>query len=157
STRTVTTNLPERTTPMSIKSRYLAGVATLLLLGSAPSAGAETLAGPWAATLTVRGTVSPFRLELSEDRPGFQGTLLNGDETQTTTFASHEGKKIVLRLDHYLTSIVAEEDNGVLVGQVQQRGDGDEEGSAFRAVRYVPPAPVTGAVPDISGHWIIPH
>jgi thiol-disulfide isomerase/thioredoxin len=94
---------------------------------------------------------------LSEDGPGFKGTLFNGDETQTTTSARHENGAIVLRYDHYLTTIVASEKDAALVGKVQMRNDKDANGSPFRAVRHIAPASTPASIPNISGVWEIPH
>jgi len=142
---------------MKSLSTYIAGAASIALLASASIASAESLAGRWDASVTINGTVIPFRLDLSADGPGFRGTLFNGDETQTTTFASHVNSEVVLRLDHYLTNIIATEQNGALVGKVQMRNDKDANGSAFHAVRYVAPAAAPANLPDISGVWEIPH
>ena len=44
------------------------------------------LAGRWDATLTISGTVIPFRLDRrSESGPQLRGTLYNGDDLETTT------------------------------------------------------------------------
>ena len=75
---------------MKILSRSLAGAAAALVLATASIASADSLAGRWDASVTINGTVIPFRLDLSGDGPGFKGTLFNGDETQTTTSATHE-------------------------------------------------------------------
>lgn len=140
---------------MQIWSRTLTAAA--LALATASAASADSLEGRWAATVTVNGTVIPFRLDLSGDGPRFKGTLFNGDDTQTTTRAKHENGTIVLELEHYLTRIVAREENGALVGRVEMRGDKDTNGSPLRAVRYVAPADSAADAPDISGNWIIPH
>ena len=142
---------------MKSLSTYITGAAAVALLATAPSASAESLAGRWDASVTINGTVIPFRLDLTADGPDFRGTLFNGDETQTTTFASHSNSEVVLRLDHYLTNIIASERNGELVGKVQMRNDKDANGSAFRAVRYVAPSAAPANLPDISGVWEIPH
>ena len=132
---------------MKSLSTCITGAAAVALLATAPSASAESLAGRWDASVTINGTVIPFRLDLSADGPEFRGTLFNGDETQTTTFASHSNSEVVLRLDHYLTNIIASERNGELVGKVQMRNDKDANGSAFRAVRYVAPSAAPANLP----------
>lgn len=142
---------------MNIVSRNFVGAAAVALLATAPAASADSLAGRWDASVTINGTVIPFRLELSEDGPGFRGTLFNGDETQTTTSASHKNGEVVLKLDHYLTNIIASEKDGALVGKVQMRNDKDANGSPFRAVRYVAPTSTPANVPNVAGVWEIPH
>jgi thiol-disulfide isomerase/thioredoxin len=142
---------------MKILSRRLVGVAAALVLATASAASADSLAGRWDASVTINGTAIPFRLDLSGDGPSFKGTLFNGDDTQTTTHATHENGAVVLELEHYLTSITATEKDGTLVGKVQMKGDKDTNGSPFVAVRYVASAAVGGDVPDISGVWEIPH
>jgi hypothetical protein len=76
---------------------------------------------------------------------------------QTTTTATHEGDAVVLKLEHYLTNIVAVEKNGELVGRVEMRNDKDASGSPFRAVRYVAPPATPANVPAVAGRWVIPH
>ena len=142
---------------MKIWSRSLTGAAAALVLATASIASAGSLAGRWDASVTINGTVIPFRLDLSDDGPGFKGTLFNGDETQTTTSAKHESGNVVLKLEHYLTTIVAAEQNGQLVGKVQMRNDKDTNGSPFRAVRHVAAAVTATNVPNIAGVWEIPH
>jgi thiol-disulfide isomerase/thioredoxin len=143
---------------MRILSRQLASAAAALLLATASAASADQLAGRWDATVTINGTVIPFRLDLAGDGAGFTGTLFNGSDTQTTTRATHENDQIVLELEHYLTTIVATEQHGELVGKVQMRNDKDGNGSPFKAARHVAPAPVnSAAVPNIDGVWEIPH
>jgi thiol-disulfide isomerase/thioredoxin len=139
-------------------SRSLAAAAAALVFATASVASADALAARWDASVTVNGTAIPFRLEIAGDGPSFRGTLFNGDETQTTTRATHENGTIVLALEHYLTTIVATEQDGQLVGKVQMRNDPDASGSPFRAVRYVaPPAIDAARVPKIDGTWEIPH
>ena len=141
STRDPDGDNPGGVTHMKILPAYIAGAAAIALLASAPTASAEPLAGRWDASITIDGTDIPFRLDLSADGPGFHGTLFNGDETQTTTFASHVDGDVVLRArplpdqHHRRASRTVQ-----LVGKVQMRNDKDVTGSPFRAVRYVAPA-----------------
>ena len=57
---------------MKILSSRFTGAAAALMLATASIASADSLAGRWDATVTVNGTVIPFRLDLSEDGPGFK-------------------------------------------------------------------------------------
>ncbi len=128
-----------------------------LALAAASPAAAQALNGRWDATITINGAEIPFRLDLKQEGPQIAGTLYNGDDLETTTSGRSADGSITLEWGHYLTTIVASEKNGELVGRVEMRGDKDVSGNPFRAVRHVD-RPVTAAdVPSIAGNWIIPH
>src|SRR5882724_1379445 len=139
-------------------SKSIVGLALALgSLAAAPVDAATSLAGRWDATITVNGAVIPFRLDIVGEGPTLKGVLFNGDDQETTTTARIENGVVVLKLEHYLTSIIASEKDGAMDGKVQMRGDKGPEGSPFQATRYTPRAAVTGAVPSIDGVWEIPH
>lgn len=138
-------------------SKKFTGVAAGTLLALSSAAYADGLQGRWDASVTINGTVIPFRLDVEGEGAGLRGVLFNGSDKQFTTSAKIDGATLVLDLKHYLTTIVATEKNGGLEGKVQMRNDRTPEGSPFKAVRHVDvPAPVSPA-PAISGDWIIPH
>jgi thiol-disulfide isomerase/thioredoxin len=101
--------------------------------------------------------VIPFRLDIVGEGTSVKGILYNGDDQETTTSAKVENGAVVLKLEHYLTTIVASEKDGHLDGKVQIRGDKGPEGNPFHASRYVPRAAAAGSVPSIDGVWEIPH
>jgi peroxiredoxin len=139
-------------------SKSIVGLAFALgSIAAAPADAATSLTGRWDATVTVNGAVIPFRLDIVGEGPAVKGVLYNGDDQETTTSAQIENGAVVLKLEHYLTSIMASEKDGELDGKVQMRGDKGPEGSPFHAIRYAPRAAVAGAVPSIDGVWEIPH
>jgi peroxiredoxin len=127
---------------------------------AAAKADSPSFAGRWDATLTLNGTVIPFRLDISGNEANLTGTLYNGDLKQTTTGAKLENGKLILSFEHYLTRIVATENNGKLTGSVQGR---------FEAERYLADYPfaasphvdeksaATALAPSIDGNWEIEH
>ena len=118
---------------------------------------ATSVDGRWDASLTVRGAVIPFRLDISGDGATLKGTLYNGDDQEFITSASFTNGTLVLNQEHYLTRITATLKGGQLEGTVHMRGDQGPEGSPFQAKRYVAEtAPGTGA-PAIAGNWIVPN
>ena len=137
------------------KTRLLA--AASLMLAAAPFASAQGLAGRWDASLTVNGTVIPFRLDVAGSGSELRGTLYNGDDVETTTGASVANGTVTLRWDHYLTTIIAVEKGNELVGRVEMRGDKEASGNPFKAVRHVDRSVSAQNVPDIDGVWEIPH
>jgi thiol-disulfide isomerase/thioredoxin len=131
-------------------------VAAILTCASAFAAGIDSLEGRWDATLTVKTTVIPFRLDISGSGTDLKGTLYNGDDKEFTTSAKFENGKLVLDFAHYLTTISATVKDGQLTGKVEQR-NGEVGGSAFQAKRYTAPPAVSAAdVPSIDGVWEIP-
>lgn len=144
---------------MRMLSRRMAAVAAAAVLTATSAAGADGLQGRWDATITVNGTAIPFRLDVEGEGPGLRGVLYNGTDKQFTTSATLERGTLVLDLGHYLTTIVASEENGALEGKVQMRNDKSPEGSPFHAVRHVeaPVLPANVNVPVIDGVWEIPH
>jgi len=130
------------------------------------TARADSLTGRWDATITINNVVIPFRLDVSGAGSNLRGTLFNGDEKETTTSALVDHRTVVLKFDHYLTTIVATLKDGQLDGKVDGRF-GDRQvyiGSyAFHASRHTSaslpasPGQSTAGVPTIGGSWEIPH
>jgi thiol-disulfide isomerase/thioredoxin len=143
-----------------LKSASLAVIlaSSGVTIASAQStAAANSVDGRWDASLTRNGTVIPFRLDISGSGPTLKGTLYDGFEPYDgTTNASFEDGKLVLNIEHYLTTITATLKDGQLTGNVvtQSRTAGTEYG--FQATRYVAPTTVAADVPSIAGSWVIP-
>jgi thiol-disulfide isomerase/thioredoxin len=142
-------------------SGSLIGLAAAIVIVGASVTWAQTpgIDGRWDATITVSGTVIPFRLEISGKGTSLTGTLYNGDDPETTTKASYEKGQIVLNLEHYLTKIVATVKDGELDGRVEMHGDKGPEGSPFHARRHVASAARAASaesVPPIGGSWVVP-
>ncbi len=137
-------------------SKSTIALAAILTGVSAFAAGTDSLEGRWDATLTVKATVIPFRLDISGSGANLKGTLYNGDDKEFTTSAKFDNGKLVLDFAHYLTTITATVKDGQLTGKVDQR-NGEVGGSAFQAKRYVAPPAVSAAdVPSIDGVWELP-
>ncbi len=141
---------------MKMYSKHAIALAAILAGVSAFAAGTDSLEGPWDATLTVKTTVIPFRLDISGSGANLKGTLYNGDDKEFTTSAKFENGKLVLDFAHYLTTITATVKDGQLTGKIDQR-NGEVGGSAFQAKHYVaPPAVSAASIPSIDGVWEIP-
>ncbi len=138
-------------------------LAVLLAGGGASIAAPSDLAansvdGRWDASLTRNGTVIPFRLDISGAGATLKGTLYDGFEPYDgTTGASFQDGKLVLNIEHYLTTITATLKDGQLAGTVVTQGRGANAEFAFQATRHVV-APSGAAIdaPTIAGSWVIP-
>lgn len=122
------------------------------------SAGGAQLSGRWDAVLSRNGVEIPFRLDIKGEGPTLQGVLYDGFQPyENTTSATFQDDKLVLYLDHYLTTISASLADGKLTGAVvtENRDYGAQYG--FKATRHAP-SPTAAAVqaPSIAGTWVIP-
>jgi thiol-disulfide isomerase/thioredoxin len=139
-------------------------LAVMFASGSASVAAAkvgnlaDAMDGRWNAQLTQNGNTIAFRLDISGSGSTLKGTLYDGFKPYDgTTSASFENGKLVLNIEHYLTTITATLRDGKLTGDVvtQSRGGGVTYG--FVAARYVaPPAGAALNAPFIAGSWEIP-
>jgi thiol-disulfide isomerase/thioredoxin len=134
----------------------LAGAAAAI--ASAHSADtAQNLDGRWDASLVNNGPAVPFRLDISGSGPTLKATFYDGFEPyETTTDASYQDGKLVLNVEHYLTTINATLKDGELTGTTVLGGPSYVLKYDFHAVRHVD-APKTAAnAPSIAGSWEIP-
>jgi thiol-disulfide isomerase/thioredoxin len=133
-------------------------VSSAAALGSAQGVTSrEAVDGRWDARLIQNGNEIAFRLDISGSGPTLTGTFFNGFVPyENTTSASFQDGKLILSIDHYLTTITATVHDGRLTGAVAVRSRGASADYAFVATRYVAPAIVAGAVPNIAGSWEIP-
>jgi len=136
---------------------FAAGSGAALAAGSATTS-ADSLDGRWNASLTAQnGNVVPFRLDISGSGPTLKGTLYDGFQPyEYTTGATFENGKLVLNIEHYLTTITATVKDGQLTGEVVTQNRGSSAQYGFRASRYVKPASTPADVPQIAGSWEIP-
>jgi thiol-disulfide isomerase/thioredoxin len=134
----------------------LAGAA--VSIASAHSAGAaRDLDGRWDASLINNGPAVPFRLDISGSGPTLKATFYDGFRPyETTTDASYEDGKLVLNVEHYLTTINATLKDGELTGTSVLGGPSYVLKYDFHAVRHkdFPTAAVNA--PSIAGSWEIP-
>jgi hypothetical protein len=78
------------------------------------------------------------------------------DAYDSTTSASFKDAKLVLRSQHYLTTITAALKDGELVGDTTLQGPGYSLHYGFHAVRHVEtPAASAQNIPSIAGSWVI--
>lgn len=127
-------------------------------IGMAQSTNAsESIDGRWDAVLNNHGTQIPFRLDISGSGPSLKGTFYDGFKPYDgTTSATFQGGKLVLNIEHYLTTINATFKDGQLAGNVvtQSRSVNAEYG--FEATRHVEVATGSVSAPSIAGSWVIP-
>ena len=139
---------------------HLAAVLAIAGLSNsyAGTAAAEKVDGRWSAKLiTQNGTEIPFRLDISGSGAALKGTLYDGFEPyETTTSASFQDGKLVLNIQHYLTTITADVSDNQLKGTVVTQNRGASAQYGFAAARYVKPAATAGDIPSIAGSWEIP-
>jgi len=138
--------------------RSAAIAAVLSGSGAAIAADNSTgVDGRWDAVLTRNGVAIPFRLDIKGDGSTLQGVFYDGFKPYDgTTSASFQDGKLVLNIEHYLTTINATLDNGKLTGTVvtQNRESGAQYG--FLATRHVDTAAAAADAPSIAGTWVIP-
>jgi thiol-disulfide isomerase/thioredoxin len=128
------------------------------LAASSAATGADSVDGRWNASLTAQnGNVVPFRLDISGSGPTLKGTLYNGFQPyEETTSATFQDGKLVLNIEHYLTTITATVKDGQLTGDVVTQNRGASAQYGFLATRYVKPVVAPADVPSIAGSWEIP-
>jgi thiol-disulfide isomerase/thioredoxin len=141
---------------MSILSRTISGLG-VMILGTGSAIAADSIDGRYDATLNLKGTVIPFRLDISGQGATLSGTLYNGDDKQTTTDASFANGVLTLNFEHYLTKIVAKPKDGKLEGKLLGRFERETYISEepFAAAPHVEQPAVAGNVPQIGGVWEI--
>jgi len=136
----------------------ITGIAVILFsVGTALAA--DSLNGRYDASLTLNGTVVPFRLDISGQGKNVVGTLYNGAVKQTTTEAAIVDDQVTLNFEHYLIKIVATEKDGKLTGQALGRFARDTyiSGVPFEARPFVEHIVSPTDVPSIDGVWEIEH
>jgi thiol-disulfide isomerase/thioredoxin len=115
------------------------------------AARAQGPAGLWDAAVVVNGLEIPFRFEIAVNGPEVSGWFFNGDEKVLSTGGTFDNGSLVLKFDHYATSVEASLVNGRLAG-TYTRASGFYP---FYARRFAPPAAFPNEVPAIDGLWQI--
>ena len=140
-----------------------ASLAVILCGGLAftASAGAALAADPidgrWDASLLNNGPAVPFRLDISGEGPTLKATFYDGFRPYDgTTSATFQDGKLILKAEHYLTTITATLKEGDLTGDTVLQGPGYALKYDFHAVRHVEPAAAVENAPSIAGSWEIP-
>jgi thiol-disulfide isomerase/thioredoxin len=134
------------------------GIAGLIVLASSTGASAEgSLEGRWDAELVRGEQVIPFRLDIAGSGATLKGTLYDGFRPyENTSSAIFKDGKLVLQLEHYLTTITAKVENGRLVGDVVALNRESRSEYGFVATRHVQATAGKVDVPSIAGAWEIP-
>ena len=129
----------------------------VIALGSAAALAADNLNGRWDAQLIRAESVTAFRLDISGSGATLKGTLYDGFRpNENTTSASFKDGQLVLKLEHYLTTITAKLQDGKLVGTVVAQGRDSRTDYDFTATRHVDKPSAAAGVPSIAGSWEIP-
>jgi thiol-disulfide isomerase/thioredoxin len=143
-------------------SRRLGFAVTLVGFGAAIAMAQSTNApdsvdGRWDASLINNGTVIPFRLDISGSGSTVKGTFYDGFQPyDATTRGTFQDGKLVLNVDHYLTTITATLNNGQLTGNVVTQSRSASTQYGFQATRYLASAAAPVDAPSIAGSWEIP-
>jgi len=118
---------------------------------------AESIDGRWDASLDNHGNKVSFRLEISGSGPTLKGTFFDGFKPYDgTTSATFQDGKLVLNIEHYLTTITATVKNGALVGNAITISRGVNANYGFEATRHTETEANHVDAPSIAGSWIIP-
>ncbi len=142
----------------SRKIGFAIAVASLgASIAMAQSPNVASLDGRWDASLNNHGTVIPFRLDISGAGTTLKGTFYNGfTPYDGTTSASFQDGKLVLNIEHYLTTITATLKDGQLQGNVVSQSRSANSDYGFQATRHVESETAAADVPNIAGSWEIP-
>jgi thiol-disulfide isomerase/thioredoxin len=135
----------------------LASFGASIAVAQTTNVAADAVDGRWDASLNNHGTVIPFRIDISGSGPTLKGTFYDGFKPYDgTTSATFQDGKLILNVEHYLTTITATLKDGQLAGNVvtQSRGPATEYG--FQATRHVEASAQAADAPSIAGSWIIP-
>ncbi len=132
----------------------LAGAASVGLAGSTT---ADSITGRWDAALVGQGPEIPFRLDIAGSGPSLHATFYDGPRAyENTTSATYQDGKLVLDIEHYLTTITAQLKDGKLTGDTALQGPGYSYKFGFKAVRHVDAPASAQKAPAIAGSWVIP-
>jgi thiol-disulfide isomerase/thioredoxin len=130
--------------------------AVLMGTSSAIAADSGAINGRWDAVLTRNGTEIPFRLDIKGSGAKLEGVLYDGSKPYDgTTSATFKDGKLVLNIEHYLTTINATLNDGQLDGNVVALNRESSAQYGFKAVRHVETA-AAGDAPNIAGTYIVP-
>src|SRR5580658_153496 len=97
----------------------LRSLAVSLLLVSGPlvfSAGAQSLAGEWDATVKASGVDVPCRFKITGEGPTLQGTFFNGEEPYPSSSATFVNGALVMNYEYTSGKLEATWKDGRLQG-----------------------------------------
>src|ERR1700744_2842881 len=141
-----------------MKTVFKIAAMTSALLSSSAAFAADAIDGRWDAVLTKNGTDIPFRLDIKGSGDKLQGVFYDGFHPYDgTTSASFKDGKLVLNVEHYLTTINATLAAGKLAGTTVALNRESSAQYSFRAVRHSDVIPASNvSAPSIAGTWVIP-
>lgn len=125
-----------------------------LILG--PMAIAQSLAGLWDATVTVRNMEVPFRFEIAGDGENVLGSFRNGDAKFTSSSGSYQNGNLLINWDYTASRLEATVNDGIIDGKYYRDGRDAHTVYPFHARRFAPPTLASENVPSIAGLWVIP-
>jgi thiol-disulfide isomerase/thioredoxin len=116
-----------------------------------------SISGRWDASLSRDGAIIPFRLDIAGSGPTLKGILFDGfTPYDGTTSATFQDGKLVLNVEHYLTTITATVQDGKLIGNVVSQSRGPSAEYTFEASRHAEAQAPSANAPSIAGSWIVP-
>ena len=130
---------------------------SVAVLASPSSGAAESVVGRWDAALLNNGPEVAFRLDIDKSRSGLKGIFYDGFHAyDATTSVSFKDGTLILKAEHYLTTITATVQGGELTGTTLLEGPGYSLKYDFHAVRHRDRGQGTESAPAIAGSWEIP-
>jgi thiol-disulfide isomerase/thioredoxin len=126
-------------------------LSPLVLFALTQAVAGPPIGGVWAAHVTVDNVEIPFRIQFSGAGHAFKAWFFNGDERIVSTSGTSTATSIVARFDQYNSRLEANLRGGALDGDYRRDG----KVYPVHAVPFLAPPPPAGAVPDISGAWVI--
>jgi thiol-disulfide isomerase/thioredoxin len=126
-----------------------------LLMALIPTAGAESIAGVWDATIQINGVDTPFKFEITGAGSNVTGSFFNGYDKFSSTKGRFENGTLVLNWDYYASKLEATLKDGVLEGQYA--GTRRMKGPFPIRAKKADTTPLVSAdAPEINGVWEIP-
>jgi thiol-disulfide isomerase/thioredoxin len=122
----------------------------------APLSLAQSLAGLWDATVTVKDLEVPFRFEISGDGSKIAASFFNGDAKFTSSSGSLANGALLINWDYTASKLEATVHDGVIDGKYFRAGRDAKTVYPFHAKRFAPSALATEDVPSVAGLWEIP-
>jgi thiol-disulfide isomerase/thioredoxin len=129
-------------------------VSAALLL--APLSLAQSLAGLWDATVTVKDLEVPFRFEISGDGSKVSASFFNGDAKFTSSSGNFASGALLINWDYTASKLEATVHDGEIDGKYFRAGRDAKTVYPFHARRFAPSTLTTEDVPSIAGLWEIP-
>jgi peroxiredoxin len=120
------------------------------------TAGAQSIAGMWDATIKINGVETPFKFELTGAGANVTGSFFNGDDKFSSTKGRFDKGTLALEWDYYAAKLDATIKDGVLDGQYA--GTRRMKGPFPIHAKRADSAKVsTAGAPAIDGLWEIPN